>query len=67
MLKLPINWLEQVQTFFQMIAQHDEIHKFTPPYFPTVQWHLHNRVYRPTIISEINMILGGCGMQTHLD
>ena len=26
-----------------------------------------NRVYRSTIISEINMILGSFGVQTHLD
>ena len=28
---------------------------------------IYNRVYRPTILSEINMILGIFGWQTHLD
>ena len=34
---------------------------------PHEHLHVHIRVYRPTIISEINMILGGFVMQTHLD
>ena len=33
----------------------------------TTYFSMRIRVYRPTIISEINMILGGFVMQTHLD